>query len=63
MTVEIKETCCCGAKFFVKDNRKYGNTAEYRYKNFLEAHKICRKINAIKDTTIKNTKGNEDGNS
>ena len=41
-TVEIIETCCCGASFHVRDESKYGNSVAHRYKDFLEAHKVCR---------------------
>ena len=47
MSIEIKETCLCGAEFYVKDTSEYGSTAKYRYQEFLEAHEICRKIHAI----------------
>ena len=56
MAVEIKETCCCGAEFYVKDGTVFGNTASYRYKEFLAAHKICREADSMKlKTTIYNT--------
>ena len=36
----IKENCCCGAIFEAKS---YSPTFEqYRYNEFLEAHKVCR---------------------
>ena len=41
-TVEIIETCCCGASFHVRDGSKYGNSAADRYSQFLQAHKVCR---------------------
>lgn len=40
--MEIKETCRCGAEFYVKDHTVFGNECKWRYKEFLEAHKICR---------------------
>ena len=38
--MKIKETCCCGAKFEVEGNNI---ACSWRYREFLEAHKICRK--------------------
>jgi hypothetical protein len=50
MTIEIKEKCCCGAEFYVKDTVVFGNSADYRYREFLEAHKICREMASIADS-------------
>ncbi len=55
MTVEIKETCSCGAEFYVKDGTKFGNSATFRYKEFLEAHKICREADSMRDKTTTTT--------
>ena len=63
MTIEIKETCSCGSEFCVKDTSEYGNTAKYRYQEFLNAHKICRKIQALKRAEKIHMEGNEVGNS
>jgi len=48
MTVEIKEKCCCGSEFYVKDTVVFGNTAAERYKQFLNAHLVCRDAEAYK---------------
>ena len=52
MTIEIKETCCCGAEFYVKDSVVIGNSASDRYKNFLKAHEICREADTMRTKTI-----------
>jgi len=49
MTVEIRETCPCGAEFYVRDTVVFGNTASDRYDDFLEAHEDCRKIRKEED--------------
>lgn len=55
--MEIKETCCCGAKFEVsgKDNVENVDCSR-RHSEFLVAHQICREnynnkeeINSMKD--------------
>lgn len=51
MAVEIKETCCCGAEFYVKDGTVFGNSAVDRYREFLTAHKICRQADSMRDKT------------
>jgi len=56
MSVEIRETCSCGAEFFVKGD--YDFAVACRYEQFLKAHEVCRKIRAIEQVTEK-TKGNE----
>jgi hypothetical protein len=59
MAIEIKETCSCGAEFYVKDGWVFNNTAEYRYRDFLAAHKICREAASMRDITTTTYK-NED---
>ena len=51
MAIEIKETCCCGAEFYVKDSVVFGNSCQNRYKDFLEAHKICREADTMRAKT------------
>jgi hypothetical protein len=51
MAIEIKETCSCGAEFYVKDGWPLGNTAVYRYRDFLKAHKICRDADSMRNKT------------
>jgi hypothetical protein len=48
-TVRIKEKCCCGAEFSVEDTATFGNSAMDRYKDFLEAHTICRDADALRN--------------
>ena len=59
MTIEIKESCSCGAKFYVEDSAKYGNTASDRYHDFLKAHKICREADSMRNKVTTTYKGNE----
>ena len=49
MAVEIKEKCCCGADFYVRDSTVFGNTSSDRYKEFLAAHKICREADSMRN--------------
>jgi hypothetical protein len=48
MAVEIKETCSCGAEFYIKDTVIFGNSAMDRYREFLAAHKVCREAEAMR---------------
>lgn len=42
MAIEIKEKCCCGAEFYIKDSVVFGNCAEKQYNDFVKQHSICR---------------------
>lgn len=59
MAIEIKETCCCGAEFYVKDDWVLGNTSKERYHDFLKAHKICREADTMRSKVTTKYK-NED---
>ena len=60
MAVEIKETCSCGAEFYVKDSFVFGNSAVDRYREFLMAHKICRQADSMRNKTTTTYKTEDD---
>lgn len=51
----IKESCCCGAVFYVKDHVVFGNSVADRYREFLDAHKICREADSMRHKIKKTT--------
>lgn len=38
--VQIKESCCCGSQFEISG--RTWDSIDYRYREFLEAHAVCR---------------------